>query len=153
MAKKTTFPERLKLLRHTVGLTQNEFGEKIGKRLDQISLWERSGSAPGAPILTKIQETFNVNLNWLLTGKGEMFVKVITEEEMNGMDYSGRDDSIALVPKTKDVDVKYNAIPDDILNILSRNPELFQHLRRYSNIKQNQAPGEKIKIKWSFEFE
>ena len=105
---------------------------------------------PSADTLTMLSKKYNVSINWLLTGKGKMFIstgaKEISEEEMMKMDYSGKDSDTYPVSLS-------GGIPDDITKILIENPELFQHIRRYSNLKQNQAPGEKIKIKWSFEFE
>ena len=45
--------ERIKLLRKTLGLTQSEFGEKIGATRDAIAAYER-GVAVKEPIIKLI---------------------------------------------------------------------------------------------------
>lgn len=66
--------ERLKLLRKSLGLTQTEFGEKIGLSLRGIVKWEKGKSKPQQSTIKALISTFNVNPDWLLNGTGEMFI-------------------------------------------------------------------------------
>ena len=66
--------ERLKLLRKSLGLTQTEFGEKIGLSLRGIVKWEKGESKPQQSTIKALVSTFNVNPDWLLNGTGEMFI-------------------------------------------------------------------------------
>ena len=66
--------ERLKLLRKSLGLTQTEFGEKIGLSLRGIVKWEKGESKPQQSTIKALVSTFNVNPDWLLNGTGEMFL-------------------------------------------------------------------------------
>ncbi|ENY87153.1 hypothetical protein HMPREF1094_02044 [[Clostridium] innocuum 2959] len=59
--------DRIKLLRRTLGLTQNEFGEKIGATRDAIAAYER-GVAVKEPIIKLICKEFNVDYFWLTEG-------------------------------------------------------------------------------------
>lgn len=83
--------ERLRKIRELVGLSQTEFAEKLGLIFSTISKYERGVVKPSSDFLANIGQTFNVNLNWFLTGKGEIFNKedsVVREScpERNGDD-------------------------------------------------------------------
>ncbi len=66
--------DRIKKLRMSLGLSQEEFGRKIGKSKRTIQYWEQGKIAPPENILHLIERTFNVNPEWLREGKGEMFL-------------------------------------------------------------------------------
>ncbi len=64
--------DQLRLAREHLSLSQEEFAEKINIPKTAISKYERGIVKPAADILTKISETYNINLNWLLLGTGNM---------------------------------------------------------------------------------
>ena len=66
--------ERIRTLRKQLGLTQKEFAKKIGVIDRLVSKWEKGLNDPTTKSLKAIAKTFNVNLHWLLTGEGEMFI-------------------------------------------------------------------------------
>jgi len=68
--------QRIKQLRKMLGLSQKEFAEKIGK--SRIGAGRRT---PDESTLKLIAKEFNVNEEWLKTGKGEMFIEGATIEE------------------------------------------------------------------------
>ena len=65
--------KRIKELRKVLNLTQEEFREKLGLSKSNISDLERGKVRPKDPLLRLIEQTFNVNPEWLRKGKGEMF--------------------------------------------------------------------------------
>lgn len=65
--------ERLKELRTKLGLNLSEFAKKMDTKHQNIMVIEAGTSKPGAEILSRISETYSVNLNWLVNGKGDMF--------------------------------------------------------------------------------
>ncbi len=65
--------ERIKLIRKKLNLTQKEFGDLLGIPLTMVSKYETGTNKPSSDILSKLGE-LKVNLNWLLTGEGEMFL-------------------------------------------------------------------------------
>ena len=73
--------ERLKILRKTFGLNQSDFGEKIGLKQAAIGLLENSDRKITERTLMLLEEKYNVNRDWLLTGEGEMFAEVLPEDE------------------------------------------------------------------------
>ncbi len=66
--------ERLKILRKSLGLTQTEFGKRIGMTMQGIQKWEKGKSKPQQSTIKALISTFNVNPDWLLNGTGEMFI-------------------------------------------------------------------------------
>jgi len=72
--------QRLKELRKSFKMTQRTFGARIGAKQGNVADWERGRSNPGLESLNNIVKHFNVNLNWLLTGEGVMFVPNISDE-------------------------------------------------------------------------
>lgn len=71
--------ERIKKLRKTLELTQQEFAERIGMKRNSIALIE-SGRNTSEQTIFAICREFNVNEEWLRTGKGEMFKADTTNE-------------------------------------------------------------------------
>ena len=66
------FCDNLKNARQSIGLSQKEFAEKIGIQQAQYSTYERGDRKPSCEILEKIVTVFNINVNYLLTGKGSI---------------------------------------------------------------------------------
>jgi len=67
--------DRIKKLRKLLNLTQKEFAQKIGVIDTLVRKWERGENEPTPKSLRAIAKTYNINLHWLLTGEGEMFIK------------------------------------------------------------------------------
>ena len=57
---------RIRMLRHHLGLTQAEFGEKLGVGNELICKLETTNRNISVDSLYKICETFNVSADWLL---------------------------------------------------------------------------------------
>lgn len=79
--------ERISLIRKKAGLTQEEFGEKVGG-LSRNYIWmvEKGERVPSDRTISDICRIFNVNENWLRTGEGEMFNPKSRNEEL--MDFA-----------------------------------------------------------------
>ena len=67
--------ERIKQIRKELSLTMEKFGERLGVRKTAISLIESGRNNLTDQMLKAICREFNVNEEWLRTGKGEMFVE------------------------------------------------------------------------------
>lgn len=65
--------ERIKKLRRSLDLTQQEFAEKIGIKRNSLANYETGRNTPIDAILIFICREFNVNEEWLRNGTGEMF--------------------------------------------------------------------------------
>lgn len=67
--------DRIRELRKTLGLTQNEFAQKIGLKQNAISYMEKNGATVTEQNIKTISSQFNVNENWLRTGFGKIFLE------------------------------------------------------------------------------
>ena len=65
--------ERIKSIRLKLGLTQSEFGEKIGISQNYVWMIEKGDRVPSDRTVADICRVFNVDPCWLETGEGEMF--------------------------------------------------------------------------------
>ena len=74
--------ERIKELRKALKLSQTEFGSKFGVGLGVIKNFEYGLTVPSEVQLNLICATFNVNPEWLLDGKGEMFREMSHNEKV-----------------------------------------------------------------------
>lgn len=64
---------RLKEIRKRSGASQEEFAQKLGITKQAVSNIENSKSAPSISILSKLAIDFNINLNYLIAGKGRAY--------------------------------------------------------------------------------
>ena len=74
--------ERLKKLRKTLDLTQQEFADRLGISRGNIGSYEVGKSALSDAVISLICREFNVNEDWLRTGEGEMFIQMTRDEEI-----------------------------------------------------------------------
>ena len=65
---------RIKELRKALKLTQEDFGSRVGVKGNTIGNYELSLRNPSEAVIHSICREFNVNENWLRTGKGDMFL-------------------------------------------------------------------------------
>ncbi len=127
--KKLLLGQRLKLWRKEQSLRANKLAKEIGISPGSLSEIENGNCLPSAETLSKFHEFTNLNVLWLLTGKGKM-EKGQTEEEMNTGDrgnldhgQSGINPKILKDEKLKDlveklVNIYTNASPVQKANIL-----------------------------------
>jgi transcriptional regulator with XRE-family HTH domain len=66
-----SFSERLIVLRHERGLTQQGFSDATGIHVQQIKRYEAGTSQPSAEALKKIATCFGVTTDWLLFDNAE----------------------------------------------------------------------------------
>jgi hypothetical protein len=74
--------ERLRKLRKTLDLTQQEFADRIGSARDNIAGYETGRRNPSVAVISLICTKFNVNEEWLRTGNGEMFIELTRDEQI-----------------------------------------------------------------------
>lgn len=74
--------ERLKKLRKTLDLTQQEFADKLKVPRNTIGGYEVGKSNPSDAAVNNICNIFNVNEDWLRTGNGEMFIELTRNEQI-----------------------------------------------------------------------
>lgn len=65
--------ERIKKARKALDLTQQKFADQIGTTQNSLTGYETGRRNPSSSVINNICKTFDVNEEWLRTGKGEMF--------------------------------------------------------------------------------
>lgn len=65
--------KRIKEFRVALHMTAIELGKELDIPVRTIGSYERNEAQPGAKFFSKLVERYHVNINWLLSGKGNMF--------------------------------------------------------------------------------
>ena len=79
----TRLHERLKKLRKTLDLTQQEFADRLQIKRNTVATYEAGKSNPSDAAVSLICREFNVNGEWLRNGKGEMFTQITTDDQVS----------------------------------------------------------------------
>lgn len=66
---------RIKLLRKSLKLSQTDFANSLGLTMRAIQKWEAGSVEVKLSSLKLLEQVFNINIDWLINGKGEMFLK------------------------------------------------------------------------------
>lgn len=74
--------ERIKELRLKLGLSQEDFGRRLGVGRGAITNIELNKVEPKPLFVDLICEQFRVNKEWLETGDGPMLADALTEDEL-----------------------------------------------------------------------
>ena len=72
--------ERLKFIRQDKKLTAKKLAEILNIPVRTIGGYERNENPPNEKFLKLLSEKLNVNINWLLTGYGSIYEKLILNE-------------------------------------------------------------------------
>ncbi len=76
--------KRIKWLRGA--LTRHDFGSRIGVGKTSIQNYETGDRTPKGDVLQALQKEFSVSIDWLLTGRGEPYVR---EADAGGFEDGG----------------------------------------------------------------
>ena len=66
--------ENIRIIRRIKQLSQIDFAKKLRISQPQLSRYETGVNAPDYQTMRKLDKAFNVNIHWLVTNKGEMFI-------------------------------------------------------------------------------
>lgn len=110
--------QRFKELRKFLKLTQKEMAEALDKTYIMIQNYEKGRRAITDGVLLNLQEKFNVNIEWMRTGQGSMFLDKKKDDKNKRYDFLLKmlddfsDEELAEIIKTTQamVDKKNNKI-------------------------------------------
>ena len=77
--------ERIKRLRNTLQMTQQEFADRIKVKRNTVATYEMGRSVPSDSAIALICKEFSVNETWLRTGTGDMFLQENKDEQISQM--------------------------------------------------------------------
>ena len=80
--------ERIRQIRKALDKTQQEFADSLDTSRNNVAGWETGTRVPSATALALICTRHNVNKEFLIEGKGEMFLERNLENEL--MAWAGR---------------------------------------------------------------
>lgn len=66
---------RIKNIRNILKMSQEEFAKGLNVTKQAISNIENTKSAPGIALLDKLLQKYEVNLNYVISGIGDIFIK------------------------------------------------------------------------------
>ena len=72
---------RTKELRKALGLTQQEFANRLHITRGAVSNWDLDITSPSDAAISLICREFDVNEDWLRSGEGEMFEQLTEDED------------------------------------------------------------------------
>ena len=64
--------DRIRLIRKTLNLTQQELGKAAGVTKSAVSQWERGSTAPERNALLALLRAYGISPDWVITGQGPM---------------------------------------------------------------------------------
>lgn len=92
--------QRLKKLRKSLDITQQEFADRLGIKRNTVATYESGKSNPSDSAVMLICREFNVNEEWLRTGNGDIFIeKSDSLLESLGIKYNLSDTDLILLEK------------------------------------------------------
>ena len=74
--------DRIKEVRTVLGLSQQEFADRIGIKRGAVANYEVGRNEPIDAVISLICREFNVSERWLRTGEGDMFVQISRDKEI-----------------------------------------------------------------------
>lgn len=75
------YTENLKKLRKNLGLSVAKFAKALEMSQNTLTCYERGERKPSIKLFVQLHKKLNVNLNWFISGEGEMFNDKITDYE------------------------------------------------------------------------
>jgi transcriptional regulator with XRE-family HTH domain len=117
--------DRILQLRKELSLTQEEFGNKIGIKKSSMSSIEKNKSNPSEQTIKFICKEFNVNYDWLVDGKGEIFIDTDrTTIELLADDYKLRPVEVSLIEEFVKLDEEErNVLLNYLQNVFLKNEQ------------------------------
>lgn len=80
--------DRIKKIRKELDLTQQKFADRLGVKRNTVAQWETGVNSLTDAVITSICREFNINEEWLRSGKGEIFNELDIEDQL--MEWAGK---------------------------------------------------------------
>ena len=119
--------KRFRLIREKIGITQTHLGEKLGIQFQHVSKYERGETVPTWENLIKLNNLYDVNINWLLTGKGKMFLSPIT--------YSNDEGRTMEYVKDLESDSQIEEIVEELRNDHDLKTLVYDYIKNYRQLR------------------
>lgn len=120
---------RILEVRKSAGLTQEEFANEINLSKNYVWMMEKGERVPSDRTILEICRKFNVSLEWLTTGKGDMYTS-LPDDVL---------DNLAIVYKLNEMDKK---IISTCLNLSESEREIIKkYILSIQGFQENEKPA------------
>lgn len=68
------YSDNLKRIRKELDISAQKMADKLGVSQGSIAQYESGKREPNYNFISRLNEIYNVNLNWFVSGQGEMFL-------------------------------------------------------------------------------
>jgi transcriptional regulator with XRE-family HTH domain len=82
ISSKESIGERFKIFRHSIGKSQNDLSIEIGVTQPTIARIEYGEHRPTFKILSYMIDTYNLNFQWLSSGRGNMCTNISLSKKL-----------------------------------------------------------------------
>ncbi|MEA2029328.1 MAG: helix-turn-helix transcriptional regulator [Campylobacterota bacterium] len=139
------FNSRLKTIREDKGLSQGQFGKVFDVSQKTISNWESGRNEPDINFLNVLSNKWAININWLLTGKGEMHLSDCNSTHIetkqrgennvsNALNFNGQNNGTININNSKEMS---HIICEEIKKLPLKRIEYFYHLVKLETLKED----------------
>jgi len=131
--------KRLKALRKMLKLTQNEMAKILNTTIQTILRYEKGRVMPSLKFLSNLANIYNINANWLLTGKGEIFLsrlKIIDGKKKHAILYKIGNKNYTDRDIINEIDIYLKNNPEyavSILKIIHKKQETDKAIDDFTN--------------------
>ena len=66
------YSKKIKKIRETLGLSIVKMADRLGIPSRTLGGYERGERTPSIELLSQLYKVFNININWFVSGEGEM---------------------------------------------------------------------------------
>lgn len=75
--------ERIRLVRESIGLSQQEFADRLGYSRRQVVAWEAAANMPPVSLMMAMRLQFDIDPEWVMLGPGLEPVRKLNIEELD----------------------------------------------------------------------
>lgn len=136
--------DRIKQIRKSYNLTQQEFADRIGCSRSGLANYEAGRNEPLDPIITSICREFGINEDWLRTGEGTMKRSTSREDEIEAMVTNALNGNVNLTKAV--VQALCNRTEKELAALEALLWDIVYNLQDAKKAQADSQPGRIIKI-------
>ena len=133
-----TIGDRIKSVRISENLSQEEFGKRLNLSRSIISCYEKGLREITERSIKDIVREFNIDENWIYTGEGDMYRKMTEDEEfaymVGALLVDDEEDKRKFIRLMLDLDESYWPIVTELIEGIKKRDE---HLSKINNQKRD----------------